>query len=66
MEYREGGHGDGDVGELELDVFAAARVRQGLEHLPQWSYEVGAQKMHPPAYNTKQEKVQVSDIIEEN
>ena len=33
MKHREGGHGD--VGELDLDVFAGARVRQRLENLPQ-------------------------------
>lgn len=64
MEYREGGHGD--VGELELDVFAGARVRQGLQHWLQLSYEVAAQRIHPPAYNRKRSKVQVSDIIEQN
>ena len=63
MKDREGGHGD--VGELDLDVFAAARIRQRLEHLPQWSYEMAAQRMHQPAYNTKQEKVQVPDIIDD-
>ena len=64
MKDREGDHDD--VGDLELDIFAGARVRQRLEHLPQWSYEMAAQRMHPPAYNTKQEKVQVPDLMDDN
>ena len=42
------------------------RSRTRLEHLPNRSYEVAAQRMHPPAYNRNRLKVQVSDIIEEN
>ena len=49
MEDRERGHGD--VGVLVLDGFAAARIRQRLEHQLQLSDEVSAQRMHLPACN---------------
>lgn len=59
MEHREGGHGD--VGELELDVFAVAWIRQSFEHCAKLCDEMAGEGLHSWAYSRNLTKVQVSD-----